>query len=170
MSESAFERRLRKVSAQLPGPKQQAKSQLERYEQVVEALHANTATEEDFRWIYDNVEGVDVKMRTSLLDAAEKVLADQRRWDDYGYPFASALEILTTPIGSEVPEKAYPALRNWADCLSGKPDKKLESLAEATRPFCIQAVYLMSALGSADGMPLRQELVRRMEDPGSECT
>jgi hypothetical protein len=166
MSESAFERRLRRASAKLPPPIPEAQSQLERYQQIEAALATNTASEEDFRWIFDNIDGVAAKVKSGLLDKAEILLGDKFHWRFHNFLETAALKILTTPLGSEIPDDAYSVLEDWAGQVSWKPVKGLELLCEATHRLSIRAIYLVSALGSPDGLPLRQELARRGE--GSE--
>jgi len=90
------------------------------------------------------------------------VLADPRRWRDYGYPDAPALKILATPLGAPVPEDAYSYLKEVAELLSFEPNEDWIALHTAARPFYIRAIFLMLALGTPDGLALRQELAQRL--------
>jgi hypothetical protein len=105
-------------------------------------------------------------VKSGLLDKAEILLGDKFHWRFHNFLETAALKILTTPLGSEIPDDAYPVLEDWAGQISQKPVKGLERLCEATHRLSIRAIYLLSALGSPDGLPLRQELARRRE--GSE--
>jgi hypothetical protein len=162
MTMSNAERRLRRLSSSIPAPPPLARTYGERYEQVEKALVANTATETDIRWIYENVPECAPFMKTFLLTAAQAVLADPMPWRDFNHPDVLALKILTTPLGTPVPDNIHADLKRWADCLSFKPDENRKAFFTATRPFHIRAIFLLLALGSPDGMPLRRELALSM--------
>jgi len=140
----------------------------ERLARIEAALLDETATDQDFQWMFDR-NGDGEKLRSWLIEEAEATLRGEGRVSGTsGMPDDSTMEIITTPLGQPTPTHARQKLMSWARLFGSPPPPAMERLHPATLPWMVRAKFLLIAIGGPDGIVVRAELQRRQRHRAKE--
>src|ERR1039458_4353336 len=132
MTGPSAERRLRRVAEQVEALPDVPRNDEEKFANLWAACFAETATDEDFQWMF-NYRGDGEKFRSWLIDMAEAELRGEGEVQPCsGSPLQLALEIITTPLGERTPTRARETLQTRARLYGSPPPPRMALLHKAT--------------------------------------